>query len=573
MAKRKVADIVIEALEQAGAKHCYGVVGDTLNHVTDAIRRSSKMDWVHVRHEEVGAFAAGAEAYFTGRLAVCAGSCGPGSLHFINGIYESHRNRAPVVLIASQVATTELGIEFPQEVEFRPIYKHCSVFCETIWIPSQARRMATLAAQAALTKRGVAVLVLPGDIAATDTEEGPSYTVHTPEPVTRPSDAELDRIAAVINAGKKIAVYAGAGCERAHDQVVRFCETLKAPMAHTSRAKDFVEYDNPCNVGMTGVFGSKAGFQAVTGCDTLVLLGCDFAWRQFYPKNARVVQVDIDASHLGRRHPVEVGVVGDIAPTLDALQARLQPRQQHDFLDECLTLHTKAQASLQQQAAPGRNGLIHPQQLGALLDRYAADDAIFTGDGGSPMVWVLRCIHVNGKRRTLTSLLHGTMANAMPQALGAKRALPARQVIALCGDGGLTMLLGDLLTAVQENIAVKIVVFNNGTLGFVELEMKVEGLLDSYTELKNPDFGKLADVMGLRGWTVERNEQLESAMQAFLAHDGPALLDVHVNRNELVMPPRIEPAMAVGTVIYGAKAILDGRARDVVEMVDTNLRR
>lgn len=572
MAKRKVADIIVEVLEQAGAKHCYGVVGDTLNHVTDAIRRSS-IDWVHVRHEEAGAFAAGAEAYFTGRLAVCAGSCGPGSLHFINGIFESHRNRAPVVLIASQVATTELGIDFPQEVEFRPIYQHCSVFCETVWVPGQARRMATLAAQAALTKRGVAVLVLPGNVAAAEVEEGPAYSVHQPAPVIRPSDDELDRMAAVINSGGRIAVYAGAGCEHAHDQVVALCAKLNAPMAHTSRAKDFVEYDNPFNVGMTGVFGAKAGFDAVCDCDTLILLGCDFAWRQFYPGHARVVQIDIDASHLGRRHPVEVGVVGDVGATLDALAARLQPKTDRAFLEKCLRLQEEVRANLERQAKPGRADLIHPQQLAALLDRHATDDAIFTADGGTPMVWVLRYIRVNGKRRTLTSLLHGTMANAMPQALGAKKSMPDRQVIALCGDGGLTMLLGDLLTAVQEDIPIKIVVFNNGTLGFVELEMKVEGLLDAYTDLKNPDFGKLAEVMGLRGWTVERAEQLEPAVRDFLAHDGPALLDVRVNRNELVMPPKIEPAMAVGTVIYGAKAIMEGRVRDVAELVDTNLRR
>lgn len=573
MAKPKVADIVVGALADAGARHCYGVVGDTLNHVTDAIRRSDKIDWVHVRHEEVGAFAAGAEAYFTGHLTLCAGSCGPGSLHFINGIYESHRNRAPVVLIASQVATTELGVDFPQEVEFRPIYEHCSVFCETVWIPSQARRMATLAAQAALTRRGVAVLVLPGDVAAAEVDEGPAYTVHVPVPLTRPCDAELDAVAAVLNAGTRIAVYAGAGCERAHDQVVRLCAALKAPMAHTSRAKDFVEYDNPFDVGMTGVFGSKAGFGAVTECDTLLLLGCDFAWRQFYPGSARVVQVDIDPRHLGRRHPVAVGVVGDIAPTLDALQPRLTVRSDRSFLDARLAQRAKDEESRKRQAEPGRNGLIHPQRVAAMLDRYGADDAVFTGDGGSPMVWVLRHIRVNGKRRTLTSLLHGTMANAMPQALGAKKSMPDRQVIALCGDGGLTMLLGDLLTAVQENIPVKIVVFNNGTLGFVELEMKVEGLLDTYTRLENPDFGKLAQVMGLGGWTVERGDQLEAAMQAFLAHDGPALLNVHVNRDELVMPPKIEPGMTVGAMIYGAKAILDGRARDVVELVETNVRR
>ena len=569
MAKKKVADIIVDVLEKAGVKRCYGVVGDTLNHVTDAIRRSG-IDWVHMRHEEAGAFAAGGEAYMTGTLTACAGSCGPGSLHFINGIYESNRNRAPLVLIASQVATNELGIDFPQEVEFKPIYSHCSVFCEVLINPTEARRLATLAAQTALNKRGVAVLIVPGDISALEVEDGLAYAVHVPTPVTRPADAELDRIAALINEGGRIAVYAGAGCEDAHDQVVRFCDTVKAPMAHTSRAKDYLEPDNPFNVGMTGVFGSKAGFHTVTSCDTLILLGCDFAWRQFYPKDARVIQIDIDATHLGRRHPVEIGAVGDIAATLDALQSRLNPRAEHAYLDECLALFRAALADLEHQARPGGDGLIHPQQLASLLDQHATDDAIFVADGGSPMVWLLRHIRVNGKRRTLTSLLHGTMANAMPQALGIQKALPERQVIALSGDGGIAMLLGDLLTAIQEKIPLKIVVFNNGTLGFVELEMKVEGLLNAFTDLQNPDFGKLAEIIGFRGWTVDHNEKLEPAILEFLAHPGPALLDVHVNRTELVMPPKIEPGMVLGTVLYGAKAVLSGRAHDVIDMLESN---
>jgi pyruvate dehydrogenase (quinone) len=572
VAKRKVADIIVEALQAAGVKRCYGVVGDTLNHVTDAIRRS-EIDWVHVRHEEAGAFAAGADAYMTGRLAACAGSCGPGSLHFINGIFESHRNRAPVVLIASQVSSSELGIDFPQEVEFKPIYRACSVYCEELINPAEARRMTTLAAQAALTKRGVAVLIVPGDVSAVEVEEGPAYAVHVPAPVTRPNDGELDRIAALLNSSGRVAVYAGAGCEHAHDQVVRFCGTMKAPMAHTSRAKDFVEADNPFNVGMTGVFGSRAGFHAVTQCETLMLLGCDFAWRQFYPKHARVVQIDIDSSHLGRRHPVDIGVVGDIAATLDALQDRLVDRADRKFLDESLAEHAKAMEDLAHQERAGGGGLIHPQQLTHLLDKHADPDAIFTADGGSPMVWLLRHIRTNGRRRSLVSLLHGTMANAMPQALGIKKALPERQVISLSGDGGLAMLLGDLLTAVQEEIPIKVVVYNNGTLGFVELEMKVEGMLDAFTDLKNPDFAKLAEVIGFRGWRVERNEGLEDAVMAFLAHPGPALLDVSVNRMELVMPPQIEPGQVAGTALYSVKAILSGRTGDVFDLIESNFLR
>jgi pyruvate dehydrogenase (quinone) len=569
MAKRKVADIIVDTLQAAGVKRCYGVVGDTLNRVVDAIRRSD-IEWVHMRHEEAGAFAAGAEAYVTGGLTACAGSCGPGSLHFINGLFEAHRNRAPVVLIASQVNSFELGVDFPQEVDFKPIYKSCSVFCEELNSAREARRMTTLAAQAALTKRGVAVLIVPGDISAEEIDEGPAYAVHVPNPVVRPSDAELDGIAAILNEGGKIAVYAGAGSAGALDELVRFCETVKAPMAHTSRSKDFVEEGNPYNVGMTGIFGSKAGHHAVTECDTLVLLGCDFAWRQFYPKQARVIQIDLDPAHLGRRHPVDVGVVGDIKATLAALQPRLKVQDDRRFLDARLHDHAEVVKDWEHQERAGKDGLIHPQQLAALLDAHADDDALFTADGGSPMVWVLRHIRAIGRRRTLTSLLHGTMANAMPQALGLKKAFPERQVISLSGDGGLAMLLGDLLTAVQEEIPIKVAVFNNSSLGFVELEMKVEGLLDSYTDLQNPDFAKLAEVIGFRGWRVERNEDLEEAVIAFLAHPGPALLDVKVNRVELVMPPQIEAAQVLGTALYSIKAVLGGRGGAVADLIETN---
>jgi pyruvate dehydrogenase (quinone) len=569
MSKQKVADIIVTTLQAAGVKRCYGVVGDTLNHVTDAIRRSD-IAWVHMRHEEAGALAAGAEAFMTGQLTVCAGSCGPGSLHFINGIFESHRNRAPVVLIASQVNSNELGIDFPQEVDFAPIYRTCSVFCESIINPGEAKRLTTLAAQAALTKRGVAVLIVPGDISAIEVDVGPAYSVHVPAPVIRPSDPELDRIAAILNEGGDIAVYAGAGCQGAHAQVVKLCESLRAPMAHTSRAKDFLEHDNPYNVGMTGVFGSKAGYSAVSECDTLVLLGCDFAWRQFYPKKARVIQIDLDATHLGRRHPVDVGVVGDIGATLDALLPRLTPLTSTKYLERHQKMRGEMMSELEHQERAGKDGLIHPQQLTRVIDRYAAEDALFTADGGSPMVWLLRHVRSNGIRRTLVSLLHGTMANAMPQALGLKKAFPDRQVISLSGDGGIAMLLGDLLTAIQENIAVKVVVYNNGTLGFVELEMKVEGLLDSFTDLQNPNFAELARVIGFESWRVERNEDLEAAVIAFLAHPGPALLDVKVNRMELVMPPEVEFAQVAGTALYAAKAVLAGRTRDVVDLVESN---
>ncbi|RBP16196.1 pyruvate dehydrogenase (quinone) [Roseiarcus fermentans] len=539
--------------------------GDTLNYVTDAIRRSP-IEWVHVRHEEVGGFAAGADSMITGDLVACAGSCGPGSLHFVNGLFESHRNRAPVVLIASQVTRDELGFDFPQEVDFMPIYKQCSVFCEEIRTPAQARRKTAMAAQAALMKRGVAVLILPVDVSQAEAPDEPGFAVHVSRPVIRPSDDELDRIAEILNGGKRVAIYGGSGCEDAHDALVALADRLKAPVAHTSRAKDFVEYDNPFNVGMTGLLGNAGGCHTVATCDTLLLLGCDFAWRQFYPDQARIVQVDIDPTHIGRRHPVEVGVVGDVKATLDALLSRIAARQDRAFLDECLDRHARAMQALDERETIGRGGKIHPQYLARLIDRHAADDAIFTADGGTATVWVLRHTRATGKRRTIISLTHGTMANAMPQALGAKKAAPDRQVISLSGDGGLTMLLGDLITAVQEKIPIKIAVVNNGKLGFVELEMKGDGLLDAYTNLDNPDFARVAGAIGFQAQRVEKAEDLEAAVSAWIAAPGPALIDVVTDPMELVMPPKFEADQVFGMALYSVKAVLAGRGKDVWEL-------
>jgi len=562
---QRVADVILEVLMQAGAKRCYGVPGDTLNYFTDAVRRSS-LRWVHVRHEEAGAMAAGADALLTDELALCAGSCGPGGLHFINGVWESNRNRAPVVLIASQIVRDELGFDFPQEVDFKSVYSKGTVFCEEIRTPAQARRMTAMAAQAALSRKGVAVLIVPADISQAQAPDEPPFAVHRAAPVMRPNEVELDRIAAALNEGKKITIYGGGGCAHAHDQVVALADRLKAPIARTSRAKDFLSYDNPFDVGMTGVFGAKGGYNALLECDTLLLLGCDFAWRQFYPQQARIIQIDIDGAHLGRRHPVHIAAVGDIAPTLDVLLSKIVPRNDRAFLDTALAETRDANAQIEERAVSG-HGAIHPQYLVETIAKYAAPDAVYTADGGSPMVWCLRHVPSTGKNRTLTSLSHGTMANAMPQALGVQAAFPGRQVISLSGDGGLAMLLGDLLTTIQEKLPIKICVFNNGALGFVELEQKVEGLLDAFTDLHNPDFSRVAEAIGLWGRRVEKPGDLAEAVEAWLGAPGPALLDVVVARNELVMPPKIESSQVLGTMLYSAKAILAGRAGDVIDLV------
>ena len=567
MAER-VADVIVDTLMKAGASRCYGVPGDTLNYVTDAMRRKG-MRWIHVRHEEAGAFAAGADALLTGELALCAGSCGPGSLHFINGVWESNRNRAPVVLIASQITRDEQGFDFPQEVDFKAVYAKGTVFCEEIRTPEQARRMTAMAAQAALFKKGVAVLIVPVDVSSAKAPGEPDFAVHRAAPVTRPSDAELRAIADALNEGAKVAIYGGSGCQYAHDQVVALADRLKAPVARTSRAKDFLQHDNPFDVGMTGVFGTAGGYQALMDCDTLLLLGCDFAWRQFYPSKATIIQIDVEGTHLGRRHPVDIAAVGGIAPTLDALLPMIAGRSDRAFLDHALDHASKAEAALDARAVKGKRGLVHPQYLTETIGRHAARDAVFTADGGSPMVWSLRHLPATGANRTIVSLTHGTMANAMPQALGAQAAFPGRQVISLSGDGGLTMLMGDLLTAVQEKLPIKVVVFNNGTLGFVEIEQKVEGLLDTYTDLHNPDFARLAEAVGWWGRRVETPDLVEDAVTAWLAAPGPALLDVVTERDELVMPPKVEAGQVFGMALYSAKGMLSGpgRAKGVVEML------
>lgn len=568
MSSKRVGEIIVETLEQAGVKHCYGIVGDTLNYITDAIYRS-KIEWVHTRHEEAAALAAGGEAYLNGELSACAGSCGPGSLHLINGIYEANRNRAPVVAIASQLATTAIGSDWPQEVDFRPLYSHCSVFCEQILNAEEAQRVTVQACQAALAKRGAAVIILPVDISMQTVSHVTKYAVHLPQPVIRPSDEELKKIASHLNKGKKVAIYVGSGVKGAHDEVIELAAKLKAPIAHSSKSKDFIEYDNPYNMGMNGMLGGKPGFDMVERCDTLLLLGTDFAYTQFYPDKATIIQVDEDGSHLGRRHPVDLGVIGDVKSTAAALVKYVDDKTDSSFLDQCLKTKAEADKAEEKETSLSKS-IIHPQYLVSLINKYADDDALVTGDCGSPMVWLLRHFKTNGKRRTLASLSHGTMANALPQAIGFKKAYPDRQVISLSGDGGLAMLLGELLTVVQEKVDIKIVVFNNSSLNFVELEQKVEGLVDHYTDLQNPDFAKLAESIGIKGWKVNQPEDLENAVKAFLETKGSALLDVKTSGYELVMPPKVTAGEVSGMALYGTKAIMQGRVRDVKDLLIQN---
>ena len=566
--KKTVAQIIVDILGEAGVKHCYGIVGDTLNQITSAIKKSD-IEWVHVRHEEVGAFATGAEAYLTDQITACAGSCGPGSLHFINGIYEAQRNRVPVILLASQLITSQQGNDFPQEVDFEAVYKNCSVFCREISDATQVREITTAAIQAAINQRGVAVLVIPYNISLEKIEDKCGHKIYHPKPIIRPSDKELAEIADIINKNQKVTIFAGQGVYDAHNELITFAEKIKSPIVHTSRGKDFVEYDNPYNVGMTGMFGVKSGTMAIKECEVLILLGTDFAWPQFYPNNATIIQIDIDATHLGRRHPVNVGVVGSCKPTLAALLPLVNEKHDTKFLETCRTLYSSAMSKLNKKALPSKS-TIHPQYLTELIDKYATDDAVLCADVGSAMVWACRHFNTNGKRRTVISLKHGTMANAMPQALGVQKAFPNRQVITLSGDGGISMLLGDLLTTIQEKLPIKIIVLNNSSLNFVELEQKVEGLVNHYTDLQNPNFAKVAESMGLFSIRVDDSDLLEAAMQTFLTHSGPALLDVKTSTDELVMPPEIKASQVMGMALYSMKASLSGKIGDVMNLLVDN---
>ena len=566
--KKTVAQIIVDILGEAGVKHCYGIVGDTLNQITSAIKKSD-IEWVHVRHEEVGAFAAGAEAYLTDQITACAGSCGPGSLHFINGIYEAQRNRVPVILLASQLITSQQGNDFPQEVDFESVYKNCSVFCREISDATQVREITTAAIQAAINQRGVAVLVIPYNISLEKIEDKCGHKIYHPKPIIRPSDKELAEIADIINKNQKVTIFASQGVYDAHNELITFAEKIKSPIVHTSRGKDFVEYDNPYNVGMTGMFGVKSGTMAIKECEVLILLGTDFAWSQFYPNNATIIQIDIDATHLGRRHRVNVGVVGSSKPTLAALLPLVNEKHDTKFLETCRTLYSSAMSKLNKKALPSKS-TIHPQYLTELIDKYATDDAVLCADVGSAMVWACRHFNTNGKRRTVISLKHGTMANAMPQALGVQKAFPNRQVITLSGDGGISMLLGDLLTTIQEKLPIKIIVLNNSSLNFVELEQKVEGLVNHYTDLQNPNFAKVAESMGLFSIRVDDSDLLEAAMQTFLTHSGPALLDVKTSTDELVMPPEIKASQVMGMALYSMKASLSGKIGDVMNLLVDN---
>lgn len=575
MARQTVADLIADTLTAVGVKRIYGVVGDSLNGLTDSLRRGKSIDWVHVRHEEAAAFAAGAEAHLTGELAVCAGSCGPGNLHLINGLYDCHRSRVPVLAIAAHIPSAEIGSGYFQETNPEALFAECSHYVGPVATVSQIARTLDIAIREAIAKRGVSVVIIPGDVALESIEvpARPRWIAPRP-PVVQPNPQDLDALVEFLEGSERITILAGGGCAGAHDALVDLAGTLKAPVVHALRGKEFVEYDNPYDVGMTGLIGFSSGYHAMMECDTLLMLGTDFPYRQFYPDQARVAQVDLRAGQIGRRTRVDLGVVADVRTTLDALSPRLTEKTDRHFLDRALAHYRDARKGLDDLAVghPGRRP-IHPQYLARVLDGVAADDAIITCDVGTPTIWAARYLGMNGRRRLIGSFWHGSMANALPQAMGAQAAFPDRQVISFSGDGGFAMLMGEFLTLTQMGLPVKVVVLNNGTLGFVEMEMKASGFLDTGTELKNPNFASMAEAAGVLGIRVEDPAEVEPALTRALAHDGPALVDVVTNRQELALPPKTTMEQAKGFGIYLARAVLSGRGDEIVELARTNLLR
>ncbi|MDF0666536.1 MAG: ubiquinone-dependent pyruvate dehydrogenase [Nitrospira sp.] len=573
MSKKTVAELLVDSLALVGVKRVYGVAGDSLNGITDSIRRRGDIRWVAVRHEETAAFAAGAEAHLTGRLAVCAGSCEPGNLHLINGLYGAHRSRVPLLAIAAQIPSREIGSGYFQETHPERLFRDCSHYCELVSQPEQISRLLQIAVQTALSRRGVSVIVLPGEIAlqpAPVSESRLSFAQATP--TVRPSDDQLDRLAEALNGARRITILGGAGCAGAHDQLMEVADKLQAPIVHAMRGKEFIEYDNPFDVGMTGLLGFASGYHAMMDCETLLMLGTDFPYQQFYPDHATVVQIDLRGEQIGRRTRVDLGLIGDVKTTLAALSPRLERKNDDRHLTNALQLYHMARKELDDLASgePGRKP-IHPQYIAKVLDDLAADDAIFCCDVGTPTIWAARYLRMNGKRRLLGSFTHGSMANALPQAIGAQLSHPGRQVITLSGDGGLAMLLGDLLSLRQLRLPIKLVVFKNDSLGFVELEMKAAGFLDYATTLHNPNFAQIAEAAGLLGLTAETPEQVRPMLADALNHDGPALVEVSVNRQELALPPSIKVDQMIGFGLFMIKAVLNGRGDEIIDLARTNV--
>lgn len=568
---KNIADQIVEMLVAQGIKRFYAVAGDSLNQLNDAIRRNGKIKWIHVRHEEVGAYAAAAEAELEG-LAVCGGSSGPGHVHLINGLYDANRTRVPVLAFAATIPSGDFGTDYFQGTNTIKLFDDCSVYNQVIQTPHQAPRMLQTAIQHAIHRRGVAVLGLPGDIAALPAVESVTSMHNYAAPVIlRPLDPELKRAADLLNGKPKVAIYCGYGAREAHDEIVQLAVKLQAPVGYTFRGKMGIQYDNPNEVGMTGLLGLPSAYHSMHEADVVLLLGTDFPYTPFMPTKNKIIQVDDRPEKLGRRAKLEIGLCGNVKDTVTALLPYIRKKEDPGFLKGQLQLYAEVQKHLYTYVKDnGSTDKIQPEYVASVIDKLAKGDAVFTMDTGMCCVWAARYVHATGKRRFLGSFNHGSMANAMPMSIGASLLYPGRQVIAFCGDGGLSMLLGDLATIKQYNLPIKIVVFNNRALGMVKLEMQVQGLPDNETEMVNPDFARIAEAMGFKGLTVREPGELEGMVAEAFGYDGPVLLNILTNPNSLAMPPAIEWDEMKGYMVTMTKMMLGGRMDDILEMVRSN---
>ncbi|WP_455590983.1 thiamine pyrophosphate-dependent enzyme [Bacteroides sp.] len=571
---KKVANQLVETLSEAGVKRIYAVTGDSLNEVNEAVRKNEEVQWIHVRHEETGAYAAGAEAQLTGLPGCCAGSSGPGHVHLINGLYDAQRSGAPVIAIASTIPTGEFGTEYFQETNTIKLFDDCSYYNEVATTPQQFPRMLQSAIQSAISRKGVAVVGLPGDLAKQPAAKVESSTRNYPtEPSVCPAEEDLIRLADLLNSHQRITLFCGIGCKGAHEEVIALSEKLNAPVAYTFKGKMEVQYENPYEVGMTGLLGMPSGYYSMHEAEVLVMLGTDFPYSAFLPDNIKIAQIDIKAERLGRRAKVDIGLCGDIKSTLQALLPMLQTKTDDSFLKKQLNRYEDVKKDLEAYAEDkGEENRIHPEFVMSEIDKLAADDAIFTVDTGMTCVWGARYLQATGKRHMLGSFNHGSMANALPQAIGASLACPDRQVIALCGDGGLSMTLGDLQTVVQYKLPMKIIVFNNRSLGMVKLEMEVDGLPDWQTDMLNPDFKQVAEAMGMTGFNVSNPEEVLTTLYNAFELDGPVLINIMTEPNALAMPPKIEIGQMFGFAQSMMKLLLSGRTEEVINTINANFK-
>src|SRR5664279_449973 len=568
---KKVSDQLVETLVEAGIQRIYAITGDSLNHINAAVHRNGKIKWIHVRHEETAAFAAGAEAQLNG-LACCAGSSGPGHVHLINGLYDAHRSSASVLAIAATISTKEFGTDFFQETNTIKLFDDCSCYNQVAATPEQLPRMLQAALQHAVYKKGVAVLGLPGDITNLPEVKAETTTkLFRTRSVVRPSEEELMQLATLINSHKKVTIFCGLGAAEAHAEIIQFAEMLKAPVAYSYKAKMAIQYDNPYEVGLTGLLGIPSAYHSMHECELLVLLGTDFPYTPFMPVENKIVQIDLKPETLGRRAKLELGLCGDVKDTLQVLMPMIDMKKDTTFLDLQLKFYKEVKKNLLIYVKdPGKPNAIHPEFVVSIINELAAKDAIFTVDTGMCCVWAARYIDGTGERKMLGSFNHGSMANAMPQSIGAALACPGKQVIALCGDGGISMMMGDLMTIVQYNLPVKIIVFNNRSLGMVKLEMEVAGIPDQETDMLNPDFAKIAEAMEMPAYTIHDPEEVKTVLEKAFLMEGPLLVSVQTDPNALAMPPKLELDQMEGMALYMGRMMLGGRMDEAFKIISSN---